>query len=351
MPQLQWTLEEIAAIVGGTLQGEPDILITGAASVEEAEPGDIVFAESERFRDKALQSPASAVLISTALAPEVASKPLICVENARLSFVQLLEAFAFPLSASPGIHSTAQIADDVTIGEACSIGAHVTVETGVVLGSHVVVMTGARIGANCRIGDDTILYPNVVLYPGISVGRRCLLHAGCVIGSDGYGYVQVGRALKKIPHLGTVEIGNEVEIGANTCIDRAKTGATVIGSGTKIDNLVHIAHNCRIGQYCLIIAQVGIAGSTEVGNGVVLAGQVGLKDHITIGDGARVGAQGGVISNIPAGATYSGYPARPHAEKMREYAASAALPDTIKRIRALEKRIAELERRADKETE
>src|SRR5262249_21958550 len=174
-------------------------------------------------------------------------------------------------------------------------------------------------------------------------GRRCLLHAGCVIGADGFGYIPVGQSLRKVPQLGTVEIGDDVEIGANTCIDRAKTGVTVIGSGTKLDNLVHVGHNVRIGYSSILVAQVGVAGGVTIGNGVILAGQAGIKDHVTIGDGARVAAQGGVTGNVAPGVTVSGYPARPHAEKMREHAAAAALPEYIKRIRALEKRMAELE--------
>ena len=179
-------------------------------------------------------------------------------------------------------------------------------------------MAGTKIGADCIIGDGTTLYPNVTLYPRVKIGRGCLLHAGCVLGADGFGYVPAENGLRKVPHLGTVEVGDGVEIGANTCIDRAKTGATVIGSGTKIDNLVHIAHNVRIGYSSLLIAQAGVAGSVTIGNGVILAGQAGIADHITIGDGARVGAQGGVIGNIGPGESVSGYPARPHARKMRE---------------------------------
>jgi UDP-3-O-[3-hydroxymyristoyl] glucosamine N-acyltransferase len=204
-----------------------------------------------------------------------------------------------------------------------------------------------RVGAGCSVGADSILYPNVVLYPGVIVGRRCILHAGAVVGADGFGYVPVGAGVRKIPHLGSVEIGDDVEIGSNTCIDRAKTGVTVIGAGTKIDNLVHIGHNVRVGRSCLIVAQVGVAGSCVIGDGVVLAGQAGIPDHVTIGDGARVAAQGGLFGNVPAGETYSGYPARRHAEKMREYGAIARLPEALKRIRAMEKRLIALETGAE----
>jgi UDP-3-O-[3-hydroxymyristoyl] glucosamine N-acyltransferase len=322
-----------------------ETIITGAASVEEAGPGDLVFAESPRFLASALRSHASAVLTSSQLAEPSAAKPLVLVSDPRLAFVQVLEMFAPPLSAPPGIDPTAKIGAGTVVGAEVRIGAYVTIGEGVTLGDRVALMAGTRVGNGCVIGEDTLLYPNVVFYPYVRVGKRCIFHSGSIIGADGFGYVPVGYALKKVPQLGVVEIGDEVEVGANSCIDRAKTGATVIGSGTKIDNLVHVAHNVRIGQSCLLIAQVGIAGSTTLGNGVIMAGQSGVRDNVTLGDGVRVSARGGVIGNVPPGTTVSGFPARPHQEKMREFAAAAALPDYIKRVRALEKRLEELEAR------
>ncbi len=339
------SLNEIAAMLGGSVLGDGETPITNAADIREAQVGDIVFAESAKFLQAALRSPASAILTRPDLAEAETniSKPLILADNPRTAFVQLLQTLAQPWEITSGIDSSAIIAHDVTMGIETRIGPHVSVESGALIGSRVTLMAGVRVGRNCVIGDDSVLYPNVVLYPGVQVGKRCLLHAGCVLGADGFGYVQVGHGLMKVPHLGRVELGDDVEVGANTCIDRAKTGVTVIGSGTKLDNLVHIAHNVQIGISSLIIAQTGVAGSVTIGNGVILAGQSGIKDHVSIGDGARVGAQGGVIGNVMPGQTVSGYPARPHAAKMREYAATSALPDYIKRVRELEKKLEALE--------
>lgn len=344
------SLEDIAVMLGGSVVGDSDTLITNAADIREAQAGDIVFAESGKFLQAALRSSASAVLTRSELAEAGTSsaKPLILVANPRTAFVQLLQALAQPWEIAFGVHASALIAHDVKLGLETRIGPHVSVEAGAIIGDRVMLMAGVRVGKNCIIGDDSVLYPNVVLYPSVRVGRRCLLHAGCVLGADGFGYAQVGHGLLKVPHLGRVELGDDVEVGANTCIDRAKTGVTVIGSGTKLDNLVHIAHNVQVGMSSLIIAQTGIAGSVTIGNGVILAGQSGIKDHVKIGDGARVGAQGGVIGNVEPGQTVSGYPARPHSVKMREYAAAAALPDYIKRIRELEKKLEQLEARIER---
>lgn len=338
-------LSGIAALVEGSVQGDANLEIGGVASIEEAEPGDLVFAENVRFLKAALTCHATAVLANRETLDELppTAKPLVLVANPRAAFVQVLEKFAPPFVAPPGIHASAQIGANAQIGQGVHIGPNVTLGANITLGDGVVLRAGVTVGDDCIIGDGSVLHPNVVLYSRVTVGKRCILHAGCVLGADGFGYIPVGYTLRKVPQLGVVEIGDEVEIGANSCIDRAKTGATMVGSGTKIDNLVHVAHNVRIGQSCLLVAQVGIAGGTVLGNGVVLAGQAGLKDHITLGDGARVGAQGGVIGDVPAGVTVSGYPARPHGEKMRELAAAAQLPEALKRVRTLEKRLAALE--------
>ena len=336
------TVQAIALLVNGSVIGSSDVEITGVAGVDDAEAGDLVFAESPKFLEVALRCKASIILVKREIVVET-DKTLIVVENPRTAFVQVLETFESPTSALPGVDAKANIGADAVLGSGASIAHNVTVGRGSEIGDGAILMSGVYIGEGCKIGAGSVLFPNVVVYPGCSIGRNCRLHAGCVIGADGFGYVPVGYQLKKIPHLGTVVIGDEVEIGANTCIDRAKTGKTVIGSGTKIDNLVHVAHNVQIGMSCLLIAQAGIAGSSELGNGVVLAGQAGIKDHVKLGDGVRVGAQGGVIGDVAPGVTVSGYPARPHGEKMREHAALSALPEYLKRIRALEKKLLELE--------
>jgi len=342
---LQFELSTLAERLKGAVVGDGSTAITGLAGLDSPEPGDLVFAEAQRYLQVALRSRASAVLVTAELAEAVASapKPLLVVEQPRVAFVQALQLFAPAEAFPPGVHPSAQVGEGAQLGRGVHVGHNAVIGAAVRIGDGVVILDGVSIGSGCEIGSGTRIYPNSVLYPGVRVGRGCLLHAGCVIGADGFGYVQVGQRAMKVPHLGTVEIGDDVEVGANTCIDRSKTGITRVGAGTKIDNLVHIAHNVSVGMGCLIVAQVGVAGSVSVGNGVVLGGQAGIKDHVALGDGARVGAQGGVIGDVAAGVTVSGYPARPHAEKMRELAAAARLPDALKRLRALEDRLAALE--------
>lgn len=343
--QKQIRIDAISRLVGGELIGDGTLIITSADDIRDAQPGGIVFAEAPKYLEAAYSGGCSAVItrLEFASALQNPGKPTLFVANPRAAFATVLEQLVTPWIVPIGVHPTAVIEDGVQLGAEVRIGAHVWIESGVVVADSVTVMSGARIGAECSIGAGTVLYPNVVLYPGVKIGRRCLLHAGCVLGADGFGYVPMPNGLLKVPHVGTVEVGDGVEIGANTCIDRAKTGTTSIGAGTKIDNLVHVAHNVKIGQSCFLVAQTGLAGSVQIGNGVILAGQSGVADHITIGDGATVGAQGGVIGDVAARERVSGYPARPHAKKMREYAAVAALPEYLKRIRALEKRIGLLE--------
>lgn len=339
-----FTAEQLAELTRGILEGEGSATVSGVASIEEARSGDIVFAENAKFLAAALKSGASVVITSEEVRGETqTAKTLIVHPEPRRAFVQVLEAFAPATGFPVGIHPTTILGEGVTIGEGVSIAAYVTVGDGAVLGDGVVLRSNVVVGADCAIGDSTVIHPNVTLYDRVAVGKRCILHAGCVIGADGFGYIPVGNALRKVPQLGTVQISDDVEIGANVCIDRAKTGVTLIGQGTKIDNLTQIGHNCRIGMSSILVAQVGLAGGVEIGNGAILAGQVGVKDHVSIGDGARLGGQTGVISDIPAGATYVGFPARPYGEKMREYAASAQLPDALKRLRELEKRLTALE--------
>lgn len=345
---MPFTLHELAERLSGHLHGDGDTSITGVAAVETAEAGDLVFAEAPKYLIGAVRSRAAAVLVTPELAAGAGDvgKPLLAVASPRVAFVEVMDLFAPGLDLAAEVHPTAVIAPGAKIGSGVRIGAHVVIGDEAEIGDGVALYPGVVVGAECRIGAGTVIRPNVTLYPGVTIGRACILHAGAVIGADGFGYVQIGPRLKKIPQLGTVEIGDEVEIGANTCIDRAKTSVTRIGSGTKIDNLVHIAHNVTVGQSCLFIAQAGVAGSVSIGHGVVLAGQAGIKDHVRLGDGARVAAQGGVIGDVAPGVTVSGYPARPHAEKMRELAALSSLPEALKRIKSLERRLAELESRA-----
>jgi UDP-3-O-[3-hydroxymyristoyl] glucosamine N-acyltransferase len=339
------TVAELADVVQGKIWGDPQTRIRGIASIEEARMGDITFAETPRFLETAQQSFASAILAPQTMTPGNVSKVMIQVDNPRLAFALLLDLFAPEQYAARGIDPTAVIGSDFRCGASASIGAHCVIGENVRLGDNVTLHPLVYLGDDVELGDDTVVYPNVTLQRGTIVGCRCVVHAGAVVGADGFGYLTIGGKHRKIPQIGHVRIGDDVEIGANVTIDRARTGATTIGSGTKIDNLVHIGHNVRIGEDCILVAQVGLAGGVDVGQNVVLAGQVGVKEQVKIGARAVVGARAGVIGDIPAGQFVSGYPARPHKENLRSYAAANQVPALVKAVRALEARIAELESR------
>jgi len=340
------TVAELAVCVRGAVEGDQDAMIQGVSTIEEAENGDIVFAENPRFLSKAEKSRASAIVaFLDATTPD---KPLIKVENPRFAFAKILELFAPHLRVEPGVHPTAVVGESFKLGEGASVGANANIGNGVSIGASAVIMPGCFVGDGCVLGDNCILYPNVTILNGCVLGDRVYVHSGCVIGADGFGYMRIGDESFKVPQIGNVEIGNDVEIGANCTIDRAKTGSTIIGPRTKIDNLAHIAHNVKMGPDCIIVAQVGVAGSAELGRGVMIAGQAGLKDHIKIGDGVVVMGQAGVFGDVAAGEVVSGYPARPHREALRQSAAVASLPEYVKRIRQLEKENVELAARSDR---
>jgi UDP-3-O-[3-hydroxymyristoyl] glucosamine N-acyltransferase len=334
------TVGELAERIQGAVEGDHGAVIVGVSSIDEAEFGDVVYAENGRFLDKAVKSRASAIV--SFLDATTPDKPLIKVDNPRFAFAKILELFRQPLNVEPGVHPTAVVGKNVMIGEMASIGPNCTVGDNVKIGARAVFMPGCFVGDDCEIGDDCIVFANVTLYPYSVLGARVTIHSGTVIGADGFGYMRIGDHSYKVPHVGNVEIGDDVEIGSNCSIDRAKTGSTVIGARTKIDNLVHIAHNVKTGADCIIIAQVGLAGSAELGHGVTIAGQAGVKEHVTIHDGAIVMGKAAVFGDIAAGEQVSGYPARPHREKMRVEAATAKLPEYVRRIRALEKQNARL---------
>ena len=344
---------DVARLVEGRIIGSEDTVVTGVSNVDEALSGDLIFAESGRFLVRACRSRASAILTTEAIYAEAESvdKPLIIVENARLAFMQVLAALMPDLRTPQGIHPQAYIAPSAVLEEGVCIGAGVTVEEGARIGRGTVLFSGVYVGHGAEVGEETILHPNVVLYAGVKVGKRVVLHGGVVIGADGFGYVPVGQVLRKVPHLGGVEIGDDVEIGANSCIDRSKTGITRIGAGTKIDNLVQRAHNCTIGRSCAIAALTGIGGGVTIGDGVLMGGQSGAKDQVTIGAGARITGRGGATNTVPAGETYSGFPGRPHRRVMREWAAVGQLPDALHLIKTLERRISDLEQRLSDQSE
>ncbi|MEN6356195.1 MAG: UDP-3-O-(3-hydroxymyristoyl)glucosamine N-acyltransferase [Armatimonadota bacterium] len=339
---MQISSADIAILVGGILDGKPDAIITGAAGVDDAETGDVVLAEDVKYFAKAVSSEASCIIAHSDSGP-AAGKCLIRVADPVEAFIKVLETFKGG-EAGPdlGIGYGAVIEQGALLGQDVAVGANCFVGRGASLGAGCVLYPGVYVGRDVAIGEGCVLYPGVVVYPKCKLGKHVILHAGVVIGADGFGYKPSPQGLMKFPHIGTVEIGDDVEIGANSTVDRAKTGATVIGSGTKIDNLVHVAHNVKVGSHCIIVAQSGVAGSVEIGSGVVVAAQVGIKDHVRIADGVTVAARAGVIGDIEKGAVVSGFPAREHRAEMRAQAARLRLPEILARLRDLEKEVARL---------
>ena len=326
----------IADIVGGKLVGASGTEVSAVAPLDRAGPGDVSFVASPRYATLFHYTGAGVVLITEELADLPSGVPSrVLVAKPHDALLQLLPRFYPESERAPSIHPTArvgrgaQIGSDVTLDEYAVVGAGASLGDGVWIGAHTVVGEGARIGERSRI------YPNVTVYAGTNVGARVRVHSGAILGSDGFGYVFRGGEHARIPHVGRCIIGDDVEIGANTTVDRGSIDDTVIGAGTKIDNLVQIGHNVRIGRFCLIMAQVGIAGSAHIEDGCVLAGQAGLGGHITVGAGARIAGQSGVFGDVPAGESWSGYPARPHRESLRATGALLRLPDLMKKIEQL----------------
>jgi UDP-3-O-[3-hydroxymyristoyl] glucosamine N-acyltransferase len=338
-------LRELAAALGGTLEGDPNLHITGIAGLEDAAPGTLVRVEAPRYLAAANDTPAAALLAPEGL--EGVAKPCIRVAQVKLAYIRALELFARPEHSPEGVHRTAVVDESAQIAEGCSIGAGVVIGPGTRIGAGVVLHPHVVVMENVEIGPGCVLYPCVVVYPRTVLGERVRVHAGSVLGSDGYGYEWDGTRHVKRPHLGRLRVGDDVEIGANSTLDRATTGETVIGPGTKIDNLVQVAHNVRLGAHCLLVSQAGVAGSTVLGNGVVIGGQSAVKDNLTVADGVYVIGKGGVWGDLRSAGMYSGNPARPHSEEIRIQASLGRLPDLLKRVKELERRLAALEGEGD----
>jgi UDP-3-O-[3-hydroxymyristoyl] glucosamine N-acyltransferase len=340
-----YTAEQIAEALSAELIGEPTRAIDRVMPLETASAQDIGFAESEKYRSRAEASAAGTLLVPADFT-EMPGRTVLRVAAPRKAFLRLLEMFA-KSEASVGIHATAVIDPSAEIGADVSIGPHVVIERGAVIGDDCRIAAGTFIGSGVRIGAQTRLGPNVCLLADVVVGCRCHIHAGSVIGGDGFGYQWWQDHHHKVPQIGTVIVEDDVEIGCNVAIDRATIGATVIGAGTKIDNLVHLAHNNHIGRNVIITAQFGTAGSVTLGDGVMTGGQAGVADHLTIGSGARIGAKSGVTSSVPANETVWGIPARPMRRILRELASLAKLPDLLKTHRAQQEQIAALQERIE----
>ncbi len=336
------TLREIAELIGGEVVGDGDIVITGVSGIKEAAEGDIAFLANPKYQPLLESTKAAAVITSRDILK--APKPIIRIENPSLAFAKVVELAMPERNRHPrGIHPTAVIGRNVTLGKDIGIGAYVVIDDGASIGDRTVVYPGCYIGRDSRVGCDTLIYANVSVREEIIIGDRVIIHSGTVIGSDGFGFATIDGVHHKIPQVGTVVVEDDVEIGANVTIDRARFDKTVIGKGTKIDNLVQIAHNVEVGENSIIVAQVGISGSTVIGRNVTLAGQVGIVGHITIGDRAIVAAQSGVSKSVPADTMVWGYPAKPMAGALRVNACVQNLPRLFKTIDELKKKIAELE--------
>jgi len=337
------TTGSIAASLPAELIGRSDLTITGIDSISEAGEGSITFIRSHRYATKWATSKATAALVTRGIkvpGHDPASRALLVVDNADIASVTLLTLFAPQAPRTPpGIHPTSIVDETATIGQGVYIGPGCVVGPECVIGDGSVLVANVYLGAGVSIGAISKLHPGVVVLDRCVVGSACVLWSNVVIGADGFGYIPApnNRGLMKVPHIGNVVIGDGVEIGACSAIDRGKFGATNIGAGTKIDNHVQIGHNVQIGRCCIICGMTGIGGSTQIGDGVTIAGHVGVSDNILIGSGATIAAKSGIISDVPAGETWFGTPGGPHKDQMRSYAALRKLSDHLRNFRRLEK--------------
>jgi UDP-3-O-[3-hydroxymyristoyl] glucosamine N-acyltransferase len=337
-------LKELARIVGGEVSGDDSVMIGGVAGIKEARPGDITFLANPRYEKFMESTQASAVIVPPGTSGR--GKPLILSDNPYLSFVKAVEFFVPSKNHYPRVvHPAAVVSDSARLGSGVGVGACAVIEEGAGIGDGTVILPGVFVGRDTEIGKDCLVYPNVTIREEVKIGDRVIIHGGAVIGSDGFGFAKDGDVYRKIPQIGSVVVEDDVEIGANVTIDRATTGTTYVGKGTKIDNLVQIAHNVVIHENCILVAQVGIGGTTEIGKGATLAGQAGAVGHIKIGDGAVVAAQAGVTKSVPPNTMVSGYPAREHNQAKKIYASFQKLPDLLKRVAELGERLAKIEER------
>lgn len=333
------TLAEIAHLVDGTVFGDSNTKITALSPIDNITPNSLVFAEGSENIKEAENSPAAAVLVASKI--DGINKPLIQVSNPLKAFITLLNHF-YPLQKpDTGIHPTAVVADDVQLGKNAAIGPYVVIERGCIIGDNCIIKGHVNIGHEVEIGADTILHPHVTIYNGCKIGSRVSIHASSVVGSDGFGYTQDNGKHLKVPHIGCVIIEDDVEIGANTVIDRATMGATVIGEGTKIDNLVQIAHSVKIGKHNIICAFTGIAGSTVSGDQVIFAANVGVSDHVRIDDGVILGARTGVPpkKHLKQGNVYLGNPARPKNKAIELELSTTRIPIMRKNLKNLSAKV------------
>lgn len=326
------TAASIASEIGGQLEGDGAVIISGVAPLDRAGPGDLSIFSSSRYADWYAETGAGAVLVSRELSgTEGKAQARIVVDKPVDAMVSILSKFHRADARVSGIHATAVVSPSAVIGAEVCVEAFAVVGDGAVLGDRCWIGAHAFVGDGASVGPDSRLHPAARVYPGVEIGSRVVVHGGANIGREGFGWITATG--QRIPHVGRCVLGDDVEIGANTCVDRGSIDDTIIGAGTKIDNLCQIAHNVRIGRMCFLASQVGIAGSARIEDGVQIGGQAGLQGHITVGSGAVLGGQAGVLGDVPAKQFWSGYPARPHREQLRSHAAVARL---VKLVRPLE---------------
>ena len=342
---MELTLREIADSVGGDVIGDDRTVITGINSLDEASYGEISFFADPRYRDSVKKTKASALIVSKVT--DLYQRPQVLVSNPTLTYTRVATLFASPIPRYPGISDQAVIHKSSRIGKSSSVYPLVYIGEEAVIGDDVVLFAGVFIGDRVKIGDRTVVYPNVTILQDCIIGNDVIIHSGTVIGSDGFGFVQDGSTSVKIPQMGIVQIDDQVELGANNCVDRAALGKTWIKRGVKTDNHVHVGHNVVIGEDSIVVAQVGISGSVRIGREVMIGGRVGFSDHLEIGDKAMIGGGSGVMQSISPGDIVSGYPAMPHRLWLKTSGLIRRLPQFNDRLRALEKEVDELKRRLD----
>lgn len=339
----EMTVAALAAHVGGEFIGDGTLKIARVADLESAAAGEIAFVEDDKHFENARNSQASCLIVPVAASDSKLADTQILIKNPKLAFAQIAALLHPPKKRPPEIHSSAVIAAHAEIGDDVFIGAFVCIGENSSIGDGTQIRAGAKIGDNVRVGADCVLHPNVFLEDNVTIGNKVILHAGVVIGADGFGYVRAASGYVKFPQIGTVVIEDEVEIGANSCIDRAALGETRIGRGTKIDNLVQIAHNVEVGINTLIAAQAGVSGSTKIGNAVVIGGQAGLAGHISIANNMKINGQSGVNRSFKTeGLIISGTNAYEYTKAMRSMAIARNLPELEKRVTELEKLLKEM---------
>lgn len=337
------TLDELARLVGGKVTGDGRTVIRAVNGIKEAGPGDITFLANTKYAPLLAATKASAVIVSDGTSAPI---PTLSVRNPDLAFGLVAERLSGPAHRPPaGVHPSAVVAKSAVLGRNVSVGAGTVVEENASIGDNTVLHPQVYVGRETTIGPDALIYPQVVIREKCKVGARVIIHSGTVVGSDGFGYATEKGVHHKIPQVGVVILEDDVELGANVTVDRARFGRTVIGRGTKIDNLVQIGHNVVLGQGCLLVSQAGIAGSTRLGNYVVMAGQSGLIGHLDIGDQAIITAQSGLTKDVPAGGVMSGSPATDRRTHLKELAALSKLPEALQEIRKLRQELEELKKK------